>query len=105
MATEMLPLIREEDKIRCVGCGECVRACSSGVLEIHTQEVSVGEVAVVMPVPVIVHPESCFHEGRCLVACLHKVYPCMYPQDPDEVKREAEQLIEKSRILESREKR
>jgi ferredoxin len=69
MAKEFLPLIRNVDKIRCVGCGDCVRACLPGVLEIHKQEVEIGEIKTVLRVPVIKHPEKCDHEGRCLVAC------------------------------------
>jgi len=95
----MLPLLRDMDKIRCVGCGDCVRACFPGVLELQRQEVSIGEATIVIRVPVLKNPEKCDHEGRCLVACAQKVYPCLWPQEVDEVKKEAEALIEKSSSL------
>lgn len=41
MTKTMLPFIREEDKIRCVGCGDCVRACLPGALELHKQEATI----------------------------------------------------------------
>ena len=99
MEKEMLPLMRDADKIRCVGCGDCVRACLPGVLEIHKQEVSIGNVKTTLRVPVIAHPEKCDHEGRCLVACPQKVYPCLWPQDVDQVRNDGKQLIEKSKTL------
>lgn len=99
MTKTMLPLIRSVDKIRCVSCGDCVRACLPGVLELHKQEVTIEGLKTVIRVPVIAHPEKCDHEGRCLAACPQKVYPCLWPQDTEEVKKEAGQLIEKSKTL------
>jgi ferredoxin len=100
MAAALLPLLRPEDKIRCVGCRDCVRACFLGVLETYNQEVPFGDAKVVLSVPVLENPELCDHEGRCLVACSQNVYPCLWPQDVDEVKEEAQLLIEKSKTLE-----
>ena len=99
MGKELLPLMRDEDKIRCVGCGDCVRACLPGVLAIHKQEVTIGDVKAILRVPVVAHPEKCDHEGRCLVACPQKVYPCLWPQDVDEVGSNAKRLVEKSKTL------
>jgi len=99
MATEMLPLLRDVDKIRCVGCGDCVTACFLGVLKLCKQEVSVGDAKIILTVPVILKPENCDHEGRCIVACPQKTYPCLWPQDEDAVRKEAEALIEKSKTL------
>ena len=99
MAKVMLPLLRDEDKIRCVGCGDCVRACLPGVLELQKQEVVVGDLKVVSRVPVLKNPEKCDHEGRCLVACPQKVYPCLWPQETEEVKKKAELLITKAKTL------
>jgi NAD-dependent dihydropyrimidine dehydrogenase PreA subunit len=93
MATEMLPLLREEDKIRCTACGNCIRACGGGVLEIHNQRVTIGELECTMPVILVAHPEKCYHDGRCLVACPQKVYPCLYPQNVEDVKRRAEEIL------------
>ncbi len=99
MSTALLPLLRDVDKIRCVGCGDCVRACFPGVLELCTQEVSVGELKVNLRVPVLKNPEQCDHEGRCLVACSQNVYPCMWPQEMEMVKTDAAALLEHARIL------
>lgn len=99
MTKTMLPLIREEDKIRCVGCGDCVRACLPGTLELHKQETTINGLKAVIRAPVIAHPEKCDHEGRCLVACPQKVYPCLWPQDMEEIRKKAGQLIEKSKNL------
>ena len=104
MATTLLPLLRDVDKIRCVGCGDCVRACFLGVLELCSQEVEIGELKVVLRIPVLKNPELCDHEGRCLVACSQNVYPCLWPQDNDSVKEEAEMLIEKSKTLNNKSK-
>ena len=100
MATALLPLLRDEDKIRCVGCRDCVRACFPGVLETHFQEVTLGGVKVVLDVIVLENPEKCDSEGRCLVACTQHVFPSLWPQDIDQVKAEAEVLIERSHTLE-----
>lgn len=37
MATALLPLLRDEDKVRCVGCGACITACFLGVLELKSR--------------------------------------------------------------------
>ena len=100
MATALLPLLREEDRIRCVGCRDCVHACFPGVLETHLQEVTIEGVTVVLNVITIENPEKCDSEARCLVACPHNVFPCMWPQDVDAVKAEAAAIIEKSTTLE-----
>jgi len=99
MATILLPLLREEDKIRCVGCRDCVRACFPGVLETYLQEVSIEGVKVVLNVITVENPEKCDSEGRCLVACPHSVFPTLWPQDVDEVKAQAKRIIEKSESL------
>jgi len=99
MATALLPLLRYSDKIRCVGCGDCVRACFLGVLELCAQEVQVGDSTIVLRVPVMQNPELCDHEGRCLVACSQNVYPCLWPQDIDAVKSQAATLLAKSKTL------
>lgn len=99
MTSTMLPLLRDVDKIRCVGCGDCIRACFPGVLELQKQEVSLGSAIIVLRVPVLKHPEKCDSEGRCLVACSQHVYPCLWPQDVDEVGRSARDLIAKAPSL------
>ena len=99
MAKVMLPLLRDEDKFRCVACGDCVRACFPGVLELQKQKVVLVDVKAVLRVPILKNPEKCDHEGRCLVACPQKVYPCLYPQEIEEVKRNAESLIEEAKNL------
>ena len=99
MGTVLLPLLREEDKIRCVGCRDCVRACFPGVLETHLQEVTIEGVKVVLDVIVLENPEKCDSEARCLVACPQNVFPSMWPQDVDTVKAEARAIIEKSTTL------
>ncbi len=96
MPTALLPLLREIDKFRCVGCGNCVRACLPGVLELVPQAVPLGVQEVVIRAPVIRFPELCDHEARCLVACLQKVYPMMREQDVEEVSREAARTVARS---------
>jgi ferredoxin len=80
-------------------CRDCVRACFPGVLETHLQEVTIEGVKVVLNVIVVEHPEKCDSEGRCLLACSHTVFPTAWPQDVDEVRAEAEAIIEKSDSL------
>jgi ferredoxin len=99
VALEFLPLIRDEDKIRCVSCGDCVRACLPGVLKLYKQEARLGDIVARFPIPVIQFPEKCDHEGRCLVACPQKVYPALWPQDVDQVKANAEALIAKAKTI------
>ena len=45
------------DKSKCIGCGECVKACPFGVLEIVNGKSKV------------VHPERCRRCGLCVQAC------------------------------------
>ena len=99
MATVLLPLLRDEDKIRCTGCGDCVDACFLNVFQLCKQEIPVGDAKVIKKIPVLKNPENCDHEGLCLVACPRKVFPCLWPQDSDAVKKGAEALLEKSKTL------
>lgn len=96
MPKALLPLLREIDKFRCVSCGDCVRACLPGVLELVPQSVPLGIRNVVIRAPVIRFPELCDHEARCLVACSQKVFPMMREQDVGEVSREAERAVARS---------
>ncbi len=91
-----LPIIRNEDLIRCTSCGDCIKACFPGVLKMHKREVTLGDIKAVIRVPVIAHPEKCHSFGHCLVACSQKVLPLLYPQNVDEVRNEAAAIIARS---------
>lgn len=58
-----------------------------------------GDAKVVLKVPVIANPEKCDHEGRCIVACPQKVYPCLWPQDEGAVRANAAELSKKAEDL------
>lgn len=94
-----LPIIRNEDLIRCTGCGDCVRACFPGVLKLVKQEVTLGDITAVIRGPVIAEPENCHSFGHCLPACSQKVFPLLYPQNIDEVKKQAAAIMAKSETL------
>lgn len=94
-----LPIIRNEDLIRCTGCGDCIKACFPGVLKMYKREVTLGDIKAVIRAPVIADPDKCHSFGHCLPACSQKVFPLLYPQNVDEVKNEAAEIIATSKTL------
>ncbi len=54
MAKKKLPKILEE---LCIGCDHCVLACHLGVLRLVNKK------------SIVVKPEACDSEGRCICAC------------------------------------
>jgi MinD superfamily P-loop ATPase len=60
MPTKKLPKIIPE---LCIGCAHCVMACTPGCLKIVNKK------------SVLVSPEKCDSEGRCICACPQKAIP------------------------------
>lgn len=60
MKTKKIPKILIE---HCIGCGHCVLACHPGALKLVNGK------------SVLVYPEKCDSEGRCVCACPQKAIP------------------------------